>query len=730
MKPEHLDLLRIPGRPSANPDGSFAVVAITRPDLDDDAYRSRLWRFDLTDTTAPPLALTAGPRDSEPVLSPDGRWIAFLRAGESGPSQLAVLDVRGGEPVVLTEHVLGVTGRPAWSPDSSRLAYTARLPEEGRYGSAEGVGPDAEPARRITTFTYRRDGVGFSIGRPAQVFVLDVPPPADPTAGPAMPRAPFRLTEGEVSHAGIVWEPSGTAVLALRERPDALVGDLVRLALPEIVDVDDDIAPEVDVAAPDQDDRRHGIKIPVQEAVVPLEVLAPGDGASTRLTVDAVAFAVPVPAIGPVPDDGEEPAAGEILLLARNLGADGLDFVGRNPALFRARLAGTELTQAERLTDPEIDDLLGGVGPGGFEVLEDGSVLLRRTRRGRTELVRVTRDGLIDVVHSGSVTGAAALPDGRIVASATLQDSPGEVLLIEPATLDAAGENGVTRLTDLAAPLRSAVGGAFRVPTEVAGAAAPDGTPVHGWVVTPDPAVHGDGPYPTLLLIHGGPYAAYEDVFFDEVAVATGAGYAVVYGNLRGSAGYGTEHGRAILEGFGTVDADDVLALLDRALETRPELDARRVGVMGGSYGGYMAAWLTTRDDAARRFRGAIVERGFLDPVSFQGSSDIGWYFGLRYLGDDATAVAAQSPMAHLDKVTTPTLVIHSEQDWRCPVEQGQRWYVGLRRRGVPTELLLFPGEGHELSRSGRPQHRRQRFEAVLDWWERQIPAVPLRLVR
>lgn len=151
---------------------------------------------------------------------------------------------------------------------------------------------------------------------------------------------------------------------------------------------------------------------------------------------------------------------------------------------------------------------------------------------------------------------------------------------------------------------------------------------------------------------------------------------------------------------------------------------------MGGSYGGYMAAWLTTRDDAARRFRGAIVERGFLDPVSFQGSSDIGWYFGLRYLGDDATAVAAQSPMAHLDKVTTPTLVIHSEQDWRCPVEQGQRWYVGLRRRGVPTELLLFPGEGHELSRSGRPQHRRQRFEAVLDWWERQIPAVPLRLVR
>ncbi len=130
---------------------------------------------------------------------------------------------------------------------------------------------------------------------------------------------------------------------------------------------------------------------------------------------------------------------------------------------------------------------------------------------------------------------------------------------------------------------------------------------------------------------------------------------------------------------------------------------------MGGSYGGYLTAWLTTR---THRFAGAIVERGFLDPVSFVGSSDIGWFFGLEYLGDAATAdgaaaVAAQSPMAHVGEVTTPTLVIHSEQDWRCPVEQGQRWFVELKRRGVPAELLLFPGEGHELTgRGGRATAR------------------------
>ena len=120
-----------------------------------------------------------------------------------------------------------------------------------------------------------------------------------------------------------------------------------------------------------------------------------------------------------------------------------------------------------------------------------------------------------------------------------------------------------------------------------------------------------------------------------------------------------------------------------------------------------------------------VVERGFLDPVSFTGSSDIGWFFGLEYLGDpdaEADLVAAQSPMAHVGAVRTPTLVVHSEQDWRCPVEQGQRWFVELRRRGVPSELLLFPGEGHELTRSGRPSHRVARFEHVLRWWDRWLP--------
>jgi dipeptidyl aminopeptidase/acylaminoacyl peptidase len=170
---------------------------------------------------------------------------------------------------------------------------------------------------------------------------------------------------------------------------------------------------------------------------------------------------------------------------------------------------------------------------------------------------------------------------------------------------------------------------------------------------------------------------------------------------------------------MGTVDMQDVLSFLDGALEKLPVLDAGRLGIMGGSYGGYLTAWTIAQD---HRFKAAIVERGFLDPVSFEGSADIGWYFGVEYTGGTRTEIAAQSPMEHVDNVRTPTLVIHSEDDLRCPIEQGQRYFTALKRRGVETELLIFPGEDHELSRSGGPHHRRQRFEHILRWWSRFLP--------
>jgi dipeptidyl aminopeptidase/acylaminoacyl peptidase len=670
--PADLSLLHAPGTPALAPDGSFAVVARTAPDLDSDEYTGQLWRV-ATDGSAPPVRLTRGHRDADPQVSPDGRWVAFLRAEAKGRPQLHVVEATGGEPVRLTDAPLGVqTAR--FSPDGTVLAFLARVPDEGRY-TADGE-PGAEKPRHITELPYRNDGVGFTRDKRRQLFVVDVP--ADPAERSAVADAdaaprPRQITAGDTDVEQIAWLPGGRHVAAVAARHAAKDADLRSDAV--VVDT-----------SPDADGS--------------LRPLTDADAGSTL----AVAAVLP----------GADGAT--LWLLAQDMGPTGRDFVARQTGLYRLALTpGAEVPAADgapvRLTDEEAVDL----DPGTFAVTADG-VLAGVLRRG-TVLLREhradgsTRDLVTGTVAVHGVGSASAAPVAVAAVAGPL--TSGDLHAVDLGT----GETRV--LTDWSAPLRAT--GRVREPREL-DAAAPDGYPVHGWVVTPDPERFA-GPHPTILMIHGGPYAQYTVGLFDEVQTLAEAGYAVVYGNPRGSAGYGSAHGSAIRHGFGTVDTDDVLALLDAAL-TDPALDGERVGVMGGSYGGYLTAWLTTRTD---RFVGAIVERGFLDPVSFVGSSDIGWFFGLEYLGDgddeaSRAAVAAQSPMAHVARVTTPTLVIHSEQDWRCPVEQGQRWFVELKRRGVPSELLLFPGEGHELTRSGRPQHRLVRFEHVLDWWSRTLP--------
>lgn len=242
---------------------------------------------------------------------------------------------------------------------------------------------------------------------------------------------------------------------------------------------------------------------------------------------------------------------------------------------------------------------------------------------------------------------------------------------------------------------------------------AADGYPVHGWTLTPTTP----GPHPVVLMIHGGPFAAYHGNFFDEAQVLVGAGYAVLMCNPRGSAGYGQAHGRAVKGAMGEVDMADVLAFLDSCLDTFPELDRDRVGVMGGSYGGYLAAWLIGH---SRRFAAAIVERGYLDGRSMIGASDIGWFFPTEYQGE-LTDIDQHSPLYCAHLVETPTLIIHSENDLRCPISVAQRYYTELKLRGVETQLLVFPGENHELSRSGTPHHRLARFDHILAWWKRHL---------
>lgn len=241
-----------------------------------------------------------------------------------------------------------------------------------------------------------------------------------------------------------------------------------------------------------------------------------------------------------------------------------------------------------------------------------------------------------------------------------------------------------------------------------------DGAELDVWVYLPA----GDDPVPLLLNIHGGPASQYGWGFFDEFQVYADAGYGVVATNPRGSAGRDAEFLKAVGgEGWGTVDVADIDAVVAAALERFPRLDPDRLGVMGGSYGGFLTAWLIAHQD---RWRTAVVERALLSWPSFGGTSDIGGWFGDSYVGSPDLQWD-RSPLRVAHQTTTPTLIVHSENDYRCPIEQAEQYFSVLRRSGVVTELVRFPGEGHELSRSGKPKHREERFEIILDWLARTL---------
>jgi dipeptidyl aminopeptidase/acylaminoacyl peptidase len=261
-----------------------------------------------------------------------------------------------------------------------------------------------------------------------------------------------------------------------------------------------------------------------------------------------------------------------------------------------------------------------------------------------------------------------------------------------------------------------------------------DGTTVDAWLLLPPvgtaPAGGGDR-LPVLLNIHGGPFSQYGNRFFDEFQVQASAGYAVLYANPRGSSGSGEAFARAIRgpkaaedpgSGWGGVDYDDLMAVVDEALSRFEDLDADRLGVIGGSYGGYMTSWIIGHTD---RFKAACSERACNNLFTFAHTSDIGASFPAGYIGtshlDDPDEFLRQSPVTYYRDMRTPLLILHSENDLRCPIEQAEDLYVRLKMTGGDVEFVRFPGESHELSRSGAPCHRVERLELILDWFGRKL---------
>jgi len=224
-----------------------------------------------------------------------------------------------------------------------------------------------------------------------------------------------------------------------------------------------------------------------------------------------------------------------------------------------------------------------------------------------------------------------------------------------------------------------------------------------------------------VIQVHGGPHTNDGFGFRFEYQRLLAAGFAVVALNPRGSTSFGEAHAAAALLRYGTVDADDVMAVVGHALahHDRPEAP---VHLTGGSYGGFMTNWLVGQHPD--RFRSAVTQRSISNWVSFYGTSDIGPWFTEGEVGrapwTDLEALWRASPLRYAERVVTPTLILHSENDHRCPIEQAEQWFTALKGLGrAETRLVRFPDEGHDLSRSGRPDRRIQRIDLMLDWFER-----------
>ncbi|GHA44918.1 serine hydrolase [Streptomyces spiroverticillatus] len=649
--------LALPEQPAVSPDGKKIVYVLRTADREADRDLRTLWQVGATGSTEP-RQLTRGQADMAPAWSPDGTLIAFLRAPQGGPAQVWLLPATGGEPEQVTTLPLGA-GAPAWSPDGSTLAFTAPVD----LAAAEGEIRTARTRRAqgpvvARRLDYKADGLGLLRTLRTHLHVVRL---AD--------RQVRQLTHGDWHAGSPAWSPDGT-----------------RLAFPAARDADADLtlrsAAYVIEVSP-----HHAEPVPVGAAG--------GQAATVTWTADGTALLV-------VGSTGT--AVGHARLLRVPVGDTGADTPVDEAA------APVDLTGVlDRNVMP------GGAGyPGALPRLTaDGrQVLVCLRDHGLTRLYVAEADGSGvprradsgDALQVGGVSAAG----GTVAVVLSTATSYGEI-----ATVDL-GSGAVAVRTSHGTP-----GAAGLLVREEREFTISDGTVVHGWLVR-DPKRR--GPAPLLLDIHGGPHNAWNGaadsvhLYHQELAAR---GWTVLLLNPRGSDGYGEKFFTAALGAWGISDAADFTEPLDQ-LVAEGIADPKRLAVTGYSYGGYMTCYLTSRDD---RFAAAVAGGVVSDLTSIAGTSDAAHPLSAAELGGAPWAArekyAEQSPMTSVDHVRTPTLVVQGGDDQRCPVGQAEQWFTALRARGVPTELVLYPGSSHLFLLDGPPSHRADFNQRIVDWVER-----------
>ena len=643
--------------PRVSPDGSQVAFVVSRVDMTNNTGISQIWLAD-TDGQRPARPLTSGPRDGQPAWSPDGRSLAFVSKRSERKRDTTLHLIPIGEAGEIRTLASMTDG--VGDPTFSPDGHWVSFisrTPDARY-SAKGV-DDGD-----TSWQAPRKIERFFSTLNGEGWIFDRPAhvylvPADGTA------APRNLTPGEFQHDGITWTPDSTAIVTSAARHETW--DL------------------------DFDRNLHQVTT---------------DGRLS--TASSLGGQHVAPTTSP---DGSSLAF---------LGYDGSETYPQNVHVGIVESSTGIHRWISRGLDRTFEPTVGTQAP---QWVDNTTLLATAEDRGQTHLYQVFTDGrapqaLTSGAHSVKAFDSAG---GTICASIGSVDSVADIYVIETS-----GE--IRPLTSFAANYQAAVKPLvwerFAVPCT-------DGSgEIDAWIMRPDD-FDATKKYPMLLNVHGGPHTQYGEVFFDEAQMQAAAGFVVLMSNPRGGSGREQSWGQAILgpnhpttpgSGWGGVDTEDVLAVLDAALQRFTFCDADRVGMLGGSYGGYMATWLAGKH--SDRFKAICSERAVNNLLTEEWTSDIATIFrvehGPRHI-DAPQDYEQLSPVRFVRDINVPMLLIHSEEDLRCPISQAEELFVALRLLGKDVTFYRFPGESHELSRSGSPIHRLQRAEIILDWFAQQL---------
>lgn len=724
--PEDLYRIVLVGDPQIAPDASCIAFVRSHIEGEKKELRSHIWVAPLggADGAGPgaPRPYTRGPRsDSQPRWSPDGRRLAFVRQTGEGPQadrQIWIIDRQGGEAYQLTAMRNGAS-HPVWSPDGKYIAFMSAVDDAYADGGDDSYNPakpkteadrkrdeqrQRDEAKLYTRFRYKFDHTGLFAPQRSHVWIVAVP---DVPPGPAVPDQdedrsengapapwahlpkPVQVTGGPYNHSLLSWSPDGRwlAVATSREDEREQVSDIYLFPVPH----------------------------DGQAAGQPVKLTA-SDGTffDARWSPDGRCIAV----IGHHREFG-----GATLNRLWLFPAPGTS--GEKACLTAAWDRGIGGTVNS--------DVRPGMASAGLTWAPDGTAIyFVADDRGAAQVYRVDlaagADGMPTLALRGDkpaepvvvaggpreIYGFSLSADGTKAALAVAEPfNPGDIYC---ADLAAGAE---TRVTAVNEGLLRRIQLPELMEIEFA---SHDGLPVHGWILKPVGFEEGKK-YPAVLQIHGGPHTCWGWSFSLEMQLMAAMGYAVIYVNPRGSTSYGQQFTYGCIGDYGGADYQDLMAAVDYAVSLG-FIDEARLAVTGGSYGGFMTNWIVTQTN---RFKAAITHRSISNWISFWGVSDIGPTFmqnefGHNTLWSGFEDMWERSPLKHVEKVETPILICHSENDLRCPMEQAEQLYLALKWLGKHAELLRHPRSNHDLTRSGPPTLRVDRFKHIERFLKEHVP--------